>query len=954
MKVLFAVSNDNITTSVVAKYQQKYKEIITSKNVYYFNAIIKELQNDKTYDAVVIGEDLEPIANNNFETIDKFLISKLDNISDEAAKPNGDNIPIIFICSDRRTKQDNLMTKLFSMSIYNALVGNDRSLDMVCALINKPRNKKEAKKYYQLDVDSMDYDPSQEELVSEDQLKNIISYYKKIGNNEKKCVQAFDSIAKQYDNTQLRLIVKVLPMDVKAILEMNSLTYQNLMQNGTVLSDGTYTPYKPNRTQDMDIISTNLPNVKPMNEQVVIPSNMGIRKVDFNNSHPTVVNTNKGIINQPNVAKPMNNGYVPQQTHQSFNTQAFNPYQTNGNNPYSNPYQQSQQGFNPYQQYHPMQPVQNSKTVENTQSFTPVAPIEPIQPIQPLEPVKPVQKDVVVPQKIETPKPESYDINEDLGLGNKVENLLNKNIFEDNISNDLENNNIVEEQKNENVAEETEKVTPVPVEPVKRGRGRPRKEVKVEEPVVKKRRGRPRKNAVEEEKNEVEDVKSNQVDTDEAPILPLEPINSIEQQPIEKTVEPSAEPKFEENFGLSSIEPIKVEESVKEEKVSELNDIANANVPSNTNEPSIDLFNLGIDDNTVYPEYKETPYTPSNYENLNSVYSETKQIVNQKKNDIYLQDNFSVVGNGKLVAFVGSSKNGTSFIVNNLAQLLSNDGIKTCIIDLTTNRNSYYLYTDNDLKKTEIATKSLDNLSNNNVAGLNINSNLTLFTSLPEEKNEENLNVQAILNTASSNFDVVLLDCDLHTNPVYFKKANEVYLIQSMDAFTIQPLTKFLSDLKEQNLLDESKLRVVVNKYIKLKKIDYKMIVAGMSKYNQPAMTLQRDLFDPKKIQVSIIPFDIQTYQKYLETIALCRISLNGYSNEVIQSLKQLENQVYPLVGQGNVQKMSRKQYGNYAINNKENVQNINQDMNYISDPNKQTFSNNVSSTLDKMRKNNY
>ena len=58
MKVLFAVSNENITTSVISKYQQKYKEIVTSKNVYYFNAIIKELQNDRSYDAIVIGEDL--------------------------------------------------------------------------------------------------------------------------------------------------------------------------------------------------------------------------------------------------------------------------------------------------------------------------------------------------------------------------------------------------------------------------------------------------------------------------------------------------------------------------------------------------------------------------------------------------------------------------------------------------------------------------------------------------------------------------------------------------------------------------------------------------------------------------------------------------------------------------------------------------------------------------------
>ena len=46
MKVLFAVSNENISESIIKKYQQQNKEIISSKNVYYFNAIIKELQKD--------------------------------------------------------------------------------------------------------------------------------------------------------------------------------------------------------------------------------------------------------------------------------------------------------------------------------------------------------------------------------------------------------------------------------------------------------------------------------------------------------------------------------------------------------------------------------------------------------------------------------------------------------------------------------------------------------------------------------------------------------------------------------------------------------------------------------------------------------------------------------------------------------------------------------------------
>ena len=133
------------------------------------------------------------------------------------------------------------------MGIYNALVGNDRSLDKVCSLINKPRNKKEAKKYYMIDGDDpIEYEPASEELVSEEQLRNILTYYKKIGNDEKKCVQAFESIASQYNNAQLRLIVKVLPMEVKAILETSSPVYQKLMENGTVLSNGKYSPYTQN------------------------------------------------------------------------------------------------------------------------------------------------------------------------------------------------------------------------------------------------------------------------------------------------------------------------------------------------------------------------------------------------------------------------------------------------------------------------------------------------------------------------------------------------------------------------------------------------------------------------------------------------------------------------------------------------------------------------------------
>ena len=172
MKVLFAVSNENISESIIKKYQQQNKEIISSKNVYYFNAIIKELQKDKSYDRIVISEDLEPFANNNYETIDKFLFDKLDSISDEATNFSGDDIPIILICSERRAKGESLLVKLFGIGIYSALLGGDRSIEKVCGLIAKPRTKKEAKIYYKIDSDDVEYKAESEEDVSEVENKN--------------------------------------------------------------------------------------------------------------------------------------------------------------------------------------------------------------------------------------------------------------------------------------------------------------------------------------------------------------------------------------------------------------------------------------------------------------------------------------------------------------------------------------------------------------------------------------------------------------------------------------------------------------------------------------------------------------------------------------------------------------------------------------------------------------
>ena len=145
MKVLFAVNNDSISEAIMKKYQRDYKEILSYKNVYYFNAILKELQNNKDYDRIVIAEDLEPFANNNYDAIDKFLFDKLEKINEEAKDSTGTNIEVILICADRRSKSDHMLTKLFEIGMYNALIGDERNIESLCRLMYQPRTKKEAK-----------------------------------------------------------------------------------------------------------------------------------------------------------------------------------------------------------------------------------------------------------------------------------------------------------------------------------------------------------------------------------------------------------------------------------------------------------------------------------------------------------------------------------------------------------------------------------------------------------------------------------------------------------------------------------------------------------------------------------------------------------------------------------------------------------------------------------------
>ena len=787
MKILFAVNNEKISKSIIKKYQSDYKEIISYKNVYYFNAILKELQKDNTYDRIIISEDLEPFTNNNYEQIDKFIFERLDNISDEATNSTRADTPIILICSDRRTKSDEILVKLFSIGIYNALIGTDRNIDEICKLIKVPRTKKEAKIYYKIDAEEVTYQSENENDVSESEIQSILAHYKKIGRDEQKCVDSFDSIAQQYTDVQLKVIASFLPLNVKAILEEKSPKYQQIMSLMGEKRSSTGTV--KNRDEEDNGLKIGF-----------IESSNGKRNLGRPVIIPSAVNTNK--------VKKM-----------------------------------------------------SAKTATSSGLNIP----EPIEPI--------------------------------------IDGI------------DDEDTPVVQE----------------PVEEVKpKRRGRPPKK-KTEEELTKteenkpKRRGRPPKKKQEEITMPGFDDDDTQVNTmpgfdDDDDELQVNAMPGFDDDDDE--LQTNTMPGFDDDDDELQVNAM----PGFDDDDDKLQTNTMPGFDDDDNEPQVDNSS---DFSSVTQNNGYMPFDLNSSNGRSNDYNQTK-LTNTRRT--YSTDAIDALltREKKIVTFVGTSKNGTSFLVNNLALSLSKKGIDVAILDATKNRNAYYIFTENEEDLRQIAEKSISNLINGVAAGLKVEKNLTVYTALPDddvpmEQYEE------ILSTLVKNHSLILIDCDFETDFGYFAASQEIYLVQSMDILTIQPLTAFFRDLQSKNIYQPENLRIVINKELPVKTLTVKNIIGGLSFYNDPSMSFMRELFNRETAKYCTIPFEIATYSKYLEGLVNCKISLNGYSKEFMQALRTLENMVYPLMEPTPTSNRGAKSNNNYE---------------------RTRFSNEMNDTLNQMKKN--
>ena len=707
MKVLFAVSNDNISTQIVKRYQKEYKEIISYKNVYYFNAIVKELQRDKSYDRIVISEDLEPFANNNNDAIEKFIFEKLDNISDEATGINGKDIPIILLATDKRRKSDPILVKLFGIGIYDALLGQERTTDQVAKLLKQPRTKKDAKIYYKIESEEVSYKSENENNVSETEIKNILNHYRKLGKDEERYIESFNNIAEQYNDAQLRIITKFLPLNVKAVLEERSPKYQSVMTFTENASTSELMKVKKEE-EGLRVGFLNYNNSSRISEPVIVPT--AVKKVAMKKGEHA---------------------------------------------------------------------LKNEEELNEEDEFS--------------------------------------NIKEDTTLPGFDEIL-----------------DITEEENKQEIAE-----------PIKRGRGRPKKisnESETEKVnVIKRGRGRPKKEAEEGlSLPGFEDVEET---------MPEMNINDIQDTTL---------PGFEDVENIDDA----ILPGFDEVDISNESDTL----------PGFDEIETS-DEITTLPSVGEDNQNYNNISNISTLLSKDK----------------------KIVSFVGTTKNGTSFIVNNVAKCLSSMGIKTAILDLTSNKDSFYIYTKNEEGLRQVAYESIEKLKNGIKSGISVDKNLDVYTSLPGNTMPLT-DVNEIMSTLVQNYSVILMDCDFNTPTPYFEVAQEIYVVQTMDIFTIQPMTAFLRELKAKEVLNDGKIRIVINKAMNMRKLTPKIIIGGLSNYNDPTMSFMTELFNRDNVKYFIMPFDAKVWETYLEGVMDCEVTINNYPKAFVEKIKDLSNMIYPLL----------------------------------------------------------
>ena len=252
----------------------------------------------------------------------------------------------------------------------------------------------------------------------------------------------------------------------------------------------------------------------------------------------------------------------------------------------------------------------------------------------------------------------------------------------------------------------------------------------------------------------------------------------------------------------------------------------------------------------------------------------------------------------KTVCFVGAPKAGTTFCINAIGTYLAKKGVKTAIVDMSRKRDMYTIYTYDNTGKRNIAGESLRYASSGKNEPL-VYEKLIIYTAVPGE-DRKSYNPNLLIDTVSKNNNVVLIDADFSTPLDYFRLAQDIYIVQDMNVLNISQITMFLRELKQRGIGME-KIKIIINKYVECS-LSSKDIIDGIATYTSYDLKMFDELFNPKRVQYFILPFDVENYKKYIEMVYKYSNKFSSFTKEFQDNLNQIINTIYPTKGKVSVE----------------------------------------------------
>ena len=872
MKVLFAMGNDQVSTNVANRYYEKYGEVLEYKNVFFFKALIEEVKRDKTYDRIVISEELEQFRAKDLEQVDRYLFNSIDKITDEIQDSD-----IIFICSDRREKGDAFVSKLFSIGIYNLLLGDDRNVNPLCEIIKRPKNKREAKQYLNIDASSIvNTSMTTDDEVDEFQMRSILSFYEGIRNQPEKYLETFDRIAEQYSRKQLKIIVSMLPKQITdVVLQADRYKYlSSSPQQDTPAQVAPQTQVKEQKPKTGGFFGVfrkhKVEQPQPKVEKQVPPvqSIQQGGQVDLSSNEDEQKQAEL-MARAREEAKAREKAEAEAKKQSELAEKARAEAEA------------KKQAELAAKAKAEVEARQQAELAAKAKAEAEAKQQAELAAKAKAEAEAKQQAELAAKAKAEAEARQQAE----LAAKAKAEAEARHKAELDKIA--------AERREKEKLAElakieEQEKINDI------------EKAKKDAEHAAKERLAQMAKN-----ENVIVEVKPNL----NAPDRPVEPVKNV--QPISQKISDVIKANSE-NKQQDTAKKEEVVKNIQENK--NANSVANENPQQNVKPNPVvvseDEKRMKVEQEKLAMEQKRIKEEQAKLEEEKKRLREEQEKLinaqNQLKANATNEYNVPQYTNTptttqiapldykKMVVFVGANKVGTTFMTNAIAHSMANAKINTSILDMTRDRSMFYLYNQNDKTLRKRAEECMQKVMDGDDCYLETtNRYLKVYTTIPGTLTDPRRGYKhkAIIETVKSNCNLTIVDADFTTPIDYFDQANEVYLVQDLDLLKMPDTTLFLRELKNRGM-DMKKIRIIINKYVKTS-LSQKQIVQTLSSYSDPSMSFY-DTVLPGKVMSYLVPYNLNNYAKYVDSVCSGVLSYKGYSADFMQAIDEIGSAIFP------------------------------------------------------------